>query len=143
MFSPTSPTTTTRALRRQAWKACARISLLGEAAVMITASAPIAVGQLDDLLDEIAFAGLDPDIHAVLESPISMRLSSTSVPITRQPLARQQLRRDLAEDAEPDHDDGLAQCRTGAAHALHRDGAQRHGRRCVEAESRPEPARPD
>ncbi len=47
----------------------------------------------------------------------------------------QQLHGELAEDPEPDHADRVAERRGGAAHALQRDRAERHGRRGVELDA--------
>ena len=70
-----------------------------------------------------------------LASAISMRLVVDIGADHAAAIGREQLRGDLAEDAEADHHDGLAERRLGAPHALHGDRAERHGRGGVEASS--------
>ena len=56
------------------------------------------------------------------------------MPITRAPLASQELHRELPEDAEADDGDRLAERRLDAADALERDRAERHRRGGVRVE---------
>ena len=47
------------------------------------------------------------------------------MPTTRQPGREQEPHRELADEAEPDHADALADLRLGLAHAVQRDRADR------------------
>src|SRR5690606_12096770 len=85
------------------------------------------VGQLDDGLDNIVVGRIEADIEAVLpgDGDAARVYVGADHPAA---VGGQQLRGDLAENAEPDHHHAFAERRLGAAHPLQGDGAEGDGR---------------
>ena len=94
---------------------------------------PRAVRQPRDLLGVAAVVGVDADVLAeFLRDANASAIQVGADDATT--IGAEQLGGELAENAEADHDEGFAQRRLRASHALHRNRAERHRRGFGETE---------
>ena len=118
---------TTRPFFRHAWNASRRTSLLDVAAVTTTASAPKPSVSAHGSPDEVGSRELHAVGHAVANGGRDSRRVDVRADHAT-PRGGEQLRGELAEDAEPDDAHGLAERWLGTADTLERDRAERHRR---------------
>ncbi len=120
----TSPTSTTRPLRRVASKALFSRPGSPPAAVTITASAPRPVGALQHAGHEVALGDGEALVEAERRRPLDA--VGPHVDADRHGAGgAQHLHGDLAEQAEAEHRDAVAEADLRAPHALQRDRAER------------------